>query len=526
MTAQRGTTTLAVLGLLAGFVDVDSFRMAPVPVVVSSSVPARAQASAVCRRKGSSAWRTAHRGLSMSSLSALDDLATEELGKKASRASVMDELDAILGDVQTAASATPPTTSSGSSGSRSPMDALDQGHLDSLLASAATPGAATAAPTNGDLDDLDLDDLLGPASQPPQRYSGGGTSAGRDAGGWNEPASSAGYNEQQSYGGGGGEDFGAARGAFGNNPDAAHQKAVKGDRLVTNVEVSDESACPVAEKDVDAKTVAALAARGIENFTPVQAITYDHILSGRDIIGKSRTGTGKTIAFGLPVIQHLARFADDHETRTYQRGRSPRFLVVCPTRELARQVYEELATLGRGFGLRAEVFHGGAAYGPQEGALRSGLDILVATPGRVIDHLQRGNLNLGQVQHAVLDEADEMLNMGFADDIESIFSYINVRECQVLLFSATVPSWVRNIANKYTDNPLTVDAVGKTDNKLATTVTHVAIEVHARHRATMLEDIITFYGKGSHAIVFTQTKRECDELAAGQTFNTLTSQVC
>lgn len=101
MIAQRGTTTLAVLGLLAGFVDVDSFRMAPVPVVVSSSVPARAQASAVCRRKGSSAWRTAHRGLSMSSLSALDDLATEELGEKASRASVMDELDAILGDVQT-----------------------------------------------------------------------------------------------------------------------------------------------------------------------------------------------------------------------------------------------------------------------------------------------------------------------------------------------------------------------------------------------------------------------------------------
>lgn len=89
-------------------------------------------------------------------------------------------------------------------------------------------------------------------------------------------------------------------------------------------------------------------------------------------------------------------------------------------------MYEELASLGRPFGLRAEVFHGGAAYGPQEGALRQGLDILVATPGRVIDHLQRGNLNLADVQHAVLDEADEMLNMGFADDIESIFSYVNV----------------------------------------------------------------------------------------------------
>lgn len=93
---------------------------------------------------------------------------------------------------------------------------------------------------------------------------------------------------------------------------------------------------------------------------------------------------------------------------------------------IVNQVYEELSTLGQSFGLRAEVFHGGASYGPQESALRSGIDILVATPGRAIDHLQRGTLDLGNVQHAVLDEADEMLNMGFADDIESIFSYVNV----------------------------------------------------------------------------------------------------
>ena len=91
-------------------------------------------------------------------------------------------------------------------------------------------------------------------------------------------------------------------------------------------------------------------------------------------------------------------------------------------------MHEELATLGRTFGLRAEVFHGGASYGPQESALAAGIDILVATPGRVIDHLQRGALDLGNVQHAVLDEADEMLNMGFAEDIESIFSYVNVSE--------------------------------------------------------------------------------------------------
>ncbi|CAM9480566.1 unnamed protein product [Hapterophycus canaliculatus] len=321
------------------------------------------------------------------------------------------------------------------------------------------------------------------------------------------------------------QEFGAASGRYGDTAAAAASKVLKGDQQVSLVEVGDEGACPVEEKDVDPKTVAALKARGIENFTPVQAITYDHILTGRDIIGKSRTGTGKTIAFGLPVIQHLGRFAEDHEQRTYQRGRSPRFLVVCPTRELARQVYTELETLGSAFGLKADVFHGGAAYGPQMRALSDGLDILVATPGRIMDHLQRGALSLADVRHAVLDEADEMLNMGFADDIETIFSYVDVKECQVLLFSATVPSWVRSIANKYTANPLTVDAVGKNVNKLATTVKHLSIEVSARHRASMLEDIITYYGKGSHAIVFTNSKAECDELADGQTFNTLTSQV-
>ncbi|CAM9833096.1 unnamed protein product, partial [Choristocarpus tenellus] len=238
------------------------------------------------------------------------------------------------------------------------------------------------------------------------------------------------------------------------------EKAVSGGRSVSYIEVDESAAEPVINKDVDKATVDLLARRGIETFTPVQATTYDHILSGRDIIGKSRTGTGKTIAFGLPVIQQLARFAEDHQTRKSIRGRSPRFLVVCPTRELARQVYEELATLSRPHGLRAEVFHGGVSYLPQENALRSGLDVLVATPGRVIDHLQRGTLTLNDVRHAVLDEADEMLNMGFAEDIENIFSYINVQDCQVLLFSATVPSWVKNISRQYTDNPLTVDAVG------------------------------------------------------------------
>ncbi|CAM9408692.1 unnamed protein product [Ectocarpus sp. 6 AP-2014] len=540
---SRSSTALAVLGLLAGFVNVDAFSLIPAaPGAVSSSLTRAKTAVASLEPPARNTWRARH-GLSMSSTSSAVENAGAATGEvddsKPPRASVMDELDAILGDVQQDSGTKP--ASGGGMGTAAPLDQ----DLDSLLGSAtsAPPATATAAaPKNSGLDDLDLDDLLGPGanSAPPQRYSGGGTAGGRGsfpAAGRGPPVGGASSDGQQAWGAPGQQqqqqqqrmsysgEFGAASGKYGDTAARTASKELKGDQMVSLVEVGEEGACPVEEKDVDPKTVAALKARGIEKFTPVQAITYDHILSGRDIIGKSRTGTGKTIAFGLPVIQHLGRFAEDHQQRTYQRGRSPRFLVVCPTRELARQVYGELETLGSTFGLKADVFHGGAAYGPQMRSLSDGLDILVATPGRIMDHLQRGALDLSDVRHAVLDEADEMLNMGFADDIETIFSYVDVKECQVLLFSATVPSWVRNIANKYTANPLTVDAVGKHVNKLATTVKHLSIEVSSRHRSSMLEDIITYYGKGSHAIVFTNSKAECDELADGQTFKTLTSQV-
>ncbi|KAG5192078.1 P-loop containing nucleoside triphosphate hydrolase protein [Tribonema minus] len=225
------------------------------------------------------------------------------------------------------------------------------------------------------------------------------------------------------------------------------------------------SKAPVDSKDVDDKTVEILRSKGIEFFTPVQSVTYEHILGGRDIVARSRTGTGKTIAFGLPVIQHLGRFADDADTRTNTRGRRPRFLVVCPTRELAKQVADELSQLARPHNLQVECFYGGSSYGPQESALRRGLDIVVGTPGRLIDHINKGNLDLSELKHAVLDEADEMLNMGFADDIEEIFSKVDIPACQVLLFSATVPDWVKRISAAYLKNPLSFIALLKTHNR-------------------------------------------------------------
>lgn len=155
------------------------------------------------------------------------------------------------------------------------MDAaLGEDDLDSLLASVGSPAVKTRAPVNSDVVDLDLDDLLGAPEAPPQRFSGGGTVAGR---GGRSGASRSSYDERDSrssYDGGssygGGQEFGSMRGAFGADPEAAHTKAVKGDRMVSNVEVSDEGACAVADKDVDPTTVAALQARGIETFTPVQ----------------------------------------------------------------------------------------------------------------------------------------------------------------------------------------------------------------------------------------------------------------
>jgi len=163
-----------------------------------------------------------------------------------------------------------------------------------------------------------------------------------------------------------------------------------------------------------------LSGKGITHFTPVQGEAFGPIMARRDVIGRSRTGTGKTLAFGLPTLTRLIEFCNangkrDPSTGRMRRGRSVSMIVLCPTRELARQVADELKEVAQPLRLFVECFHGGVSYGPQAGALRDGLDVLVGTPGRVIDHMQRGNLNLSECDIAVLDEADEMLNMGFAD---------------------------------------------------------------------------------------------------------------
>jgi ATP-dependent RNA helicase DeaD len=184
--------------------------------------------------------------------------------------------------------------------------------------------------------------------------------------------------------------------------------------------------------------------RGYTNPTPVQAKAFGPVMQGRDLIVRSKTGTGKTAAFGLPLLEKIS--AEDKRVRA---------LILCPTRELALQVSEELAALGKYKGVKVAAIYGGASMKQQEDALEEGTQIIVGTPGRVFDHINRGNLKLEGCSHAVLDEADEMLNQGFYEEVTRILDRLP-KDRQVLLFSATVPTDIQNLIARYTTNAETL----------------------------------------------------------------------
>ncbi|GGJ18617.1 DEAD/DEAH box helicase [Deinococcus roseus] len=252
--------------------------------------------------------------------------------------------------------------------------------------------------------------------------------------------------------------------------------------------------------DLQAEVVARLAARGIITPSPIQSESLPHTLNGKDVIGRARTGTGKTLAFALPIIEGLA------PSRDY--GRAPRALVLAPTRELAKQIAEEFNQSAPH--LSITTIYGGSSYVLQEKALSRGVDIVVGTPGRIIDHLDRKTLVLDDVQFAVLDEADEMLNVGFAEAVETILRH-TPEERQTLLFSATLTPSVIRLAKAYMRSPVTVDLIGENTSKASQTVTHLAVKV-GRSRTKILVDLLSVYNP-ERAIVFTRTKREADELA-------------
>lgn len=211
-----------------------------------------------------------------------------------------------------------------------------------------------------------------------------------------------------------------------------------------------------AELGIDSRVLAAIADLGYETPSPIQAETIPLLLSGRDVVGLAQTGTGKTAAFAVPALSRLAETADASGP-----ANTPQILVLAPTRELALQVAEAFTTYARHLkGVTVLPVYGGAPYGPQLSGLRRGAQVVVGTPGRVIDHLEKGSLDLSDLQYMVLDEADEMLRMGFAEEVDRILSATPDQK-QTALFSATMPRAIQRISGKYLNDPVEVTVAAK-----------------------------------------------------------------
>ena len=201
-----------------------------------------------------------------------------------------------------------------------------------------------------------------------------------------------------------------------------------------------------ADLDLEPEILRALSELGYEEPTPIQAEAIPSLLAGRDLLGQAATGTGKTAAFALPVIQRVPRG---------RRGPDPAALVLVPTRELAMQVSEAVHRYGAELGVRVLPVYGGQPIGHQLRALERGVDVVVATPGRALDHIARGTLRLDGLRTVVLDEADEMLDMGFSEDIDSILENAPAAR-QTVLFSATMPSRIDALARRHLSDPVRV----------------------------------------------------------------------
>lgn len=238
---------------------------------------------------------------------------------------------------------------------------------------------------------------------------------------------------------------------------------------------------------------------GYETPTPVQAQIIPHILNGRDVLAQSQTGTGKTAAFALPI---LSRIETGHKR--------PQVLVLAPTRELAIQVSKSFAAYGKCMSrLSVAAIYGGQSYEPQLIQLRRGVDVIVGTPGRVIDHIKRGTLDISAIQCLVLDEADEMLNMGFLDDVKFVLKQTPAKR-QIALFSATLPDAIREIAEEYLDRPKKITIKKKT--MTAESINHRALIVAVREKVDVLLRVLQAETTEG-VIVFTKTKIATLELA-------------
>ena len=245
--------------------------------------------------------------------------------------------------------------------------------------------------------------------------------------------------------------------------------------------------------------------QGYTEPTPVQAAAIPLVLAGRDLMAGAQTGTGKTAAFVLPMLQNLGRPNQDARA-----GRHPiRALVLTPTRELALQVDESVRTYGGHWGVRSTAIYGGVGFSPQAAALRRSPDVVVATPGRLLDHLGQRTIDLSAVEILVLDEADRMLDMGFIRDIRKVLAVLPARR-QNLLFSATFSDEIRNLAQGFLHDPATVQVTPR--NTAAPLVTQVVHPVDRERKRELLAHLVST-GEIDQALVFTRTKHGANRLA-------------
>ncbi len=265
-----------------------------------------------------------------------------------------------------------------------------------------------------------------------------------------------------------------------------------------------------AELGVSGPIVAALASAGITHPFPIQTLTLPVALSGADIIGQAKTGTGKTLGFGIPLLQRVVG-ADEAEAD--DEVRLPQALVVVPTRELAKQVAADLVTASTQRNIEIITIYGGKDFEPQIKALKTGVDVVVGTPGRLLDLYGRKVLKLHKVHTVVLDEADEMLDLGFLPDVERIINAVPAHR-QTMLFSATMPGAVITLARRYMNRPTHIRAHDHDDlSQTGKNTTQFVYRAHSMDKDELVARMLQAEGRG-RTIIFTRTKRAADKLAA------------
>jgi superfamily II DNA/RNA helicase len=258
-----------------------------------------------------------------------------------------------------------------------------------------------------------------------------------------------------------------------------------------------------SEFDIKPEIVQALADVGITRTFAIQELTLPIALAGNDLIGQARTGTGKTLGFGVPLLNRLELPGGP--------GALPQALVIAPTRELAVQVSADLASAGKRLGARVLTIYGGRAYEPQIEALKKGVDVAVGTPGRLLDLAQQGHLKLSSARILVLDEADEMLDLGFLPDIEKLLAMVPAAR-QTMLFSATMPGPIVALARQFLIQPIQIRAEQGSEKPSTSHVDQFVYRAHAMDKAELLSRVLQARGRGL-ALIFTRTKRTAAKVA-------------